>query len=61
MVTPEDGFPVPSEVRQMLTLSTCDYNEYDGRAVLFCNLEEAATPISSSSNVIGNADGYVSG
>lgn len=57
MVTPAEGFPDAMSVRQMLTLSTCDYNEYDGRAVLFTTLVEAAKP-GGGSEMIGTAEGY---
>lgn len=61
MVVPEGGFPSPADVSQMLVLSTCDYNEYDGRAVVFCSLAEAAIPAANASEVIGTAEAYAAG
>lgn len=58
MVTPSDGAVDPFAVEKLLTLSTCDYNEYDGRAVLFSNLEDSAVPRNSASTVVGTTEGY---
>ncbi len=48
LTTPAEGFPDPVEVKHILTLATCDYQESDGRAVLFANLVDTASPGSSS-------------
>ena len=34
--TPKEGFPKPENLRHVLALTTCDYNEYNGRAILYC-------------------------
>lgn len=60
IVQPEGGFPDPAAVTQMITLSTCDYNQADGRAVLFGNLEESAAPAQGGSQLVGGSEGYVS-
>jgi sortase B len=38
VVQPGEGFPQPSDVKRIIALSTCDYNEENGRAVLFGQL-----------------------
>lgn len=61
MVQPVEGFVPPRNVTKILTLSTCDYNEADGRAVLFCSLEEAEEPVQGGANVVGTAEGFATG
>ena len=61
LVVPSDGAIDPFGVEKLLTLSTCDYNEYDGRAVLFATLEDSAVPVNSASNVVGTTEGYAGG
>ena len=61
VVTPADGFVDPKDVEKLITLSTCDYTKYDGRAILFGALEGQAVPKNapepSESSVSSSADG----
>lgn len=41
-----------ASVKHIFTLSTCDYNEYNGRAVLFASIVETATP-TNAQHVVG--------
>lgn len=58
LVEPSGGFPAVAGIDKILALSTCDYNESDGRAILFCSLEDEAAP-AGGGEVVGDADGYV--
>lgn len=42
VVQPSEGFPRPADVKQIIALSTCDYNEEDGRAIVFGQLVDQA-------------------
>lgn len=42
LAQPSEGFPEPEGVSTLLALSTCDYNEPDGRAVLYAQLVDKA-------------------
>lgn len=44
MVEPSEGFPDPATAGGLLCLTTCDYNEADGRAILYSCLAETANP-----------------
>ncbi len=59
IVTPSEGFPSIDSIDKTLALSTCDYNQDDGRAILYCFLEDSAAPKVNGSDVVGDADGYV--
>ena len=48
VVTPADGMPKPEDVTQMFTLSTCDYSQSNGRAVMFTQVVDTAVPKSSA-------------
>lgn len=56
LCTPEEGFPDPDAVNQMLTLSTCDYAQSDGRAVLFAQVVEAAVSGAGGTGTVVSAD-----
>lgn len=58
MVTPQEGFPDAKTAGKLLALSTCDYNEADGRAILYNCLVDYATPSSEAENVVGDAEDY---
>lgn len=53
LVTPKEGFPKASSVTHIFTFATCDYNEENGRAVLFSQVAETATPKRDASDVVG--------
>ena len=59
LVVPSEGFPDPETAGKLLALSTCDYNESDGRAILYTCLVDYATPSGAAGEVVGSADGYV--
>lgn len=59
LVEPSGGFPDAAGIGKIIALSTCDYNEADGRAILFAALEDSAVPAVGGSDVVGSADGYV--
>jgi len=61
LATPDEGSPNPKQMGKLLALSTCDYNEADGRAVLFASLVDAVEPAAKASNVVGDAEGYAAG
>lgn len=46
-VTPSEGMPKVDDVKQLFTLSTCDYTQSDGRAVLFTYVVDTAAPASA--------------
>lgn len=58
VVKPSEGFPSSDSIEKLLALSTCDYNQDDGRAILYCFLEDSASPKVNGSDVVGDADGY---
>jgi sortase B len=58
LVAPKEGFPEPATAGKLLALSTCDYNESDGRAILYSCLVDYAMPSAAASNVVGDAEGY---
>lgn len=58
MVTPSEGFPDAKATGKLIALSTCDYNEADGRAVLFGSLVDFAVPDADADDVVGDAEGY---
>lgn len=60
MAVPADGYPAPASVSKILALSTCDYHEDNGRAILFSQLMDTATPSQDAENVVGDAEGYAS-
>ena len=44
VVAPAGGMPDPASITQLFTLSTCDYQETNGRAVLFSSVVDTVTP-----------------
>jgi sortase B len=54
VVEPAEGFPKASSVAHIFTFATCDYNEENGRAVLFTQVAETATPNDDASDTVGN-------
>lgn len=56
VVTPSDGFPDPAAVQKLFTLATCDYQESNGRAVLFAQVVDSAAPNTHNGGVIGKED-----
>lgn len=55
-VQPSGGAPAPSSVEKMFVLSTCDYTQYNGRAVLFTQVAETARPSSAQGEVSAAPD-----
>lgn len=53
LVTPSEGFPKPSSVKHIFTFATCDYNEENGRAVLFSQAVKAVVPHDDASDTVG--------
>lgn len=53
LVTPSEGFPKPSSVKHIFTFATCDYNEENGRAVLFSYVAKTAVPHDDASDTVG--------
>ncbi|MGI6535522.1 MAG: class B sortase [Eggerthellaceae bacterium] len=53
LVTPSEGFPKPSSVKHIFTFATCDYNEENGRAVLFSRVVKTAVPHDGASDTVG--------
>lgn len=47
VVQPSEGMPKLDDVKQLFTLSTCDYTQNDGRAVLFTYVVDTAAPASA--------------
>lgn len=47
VVTPDEGMPDASSITKFFTLSTCDYSETNGRAVLFAQMVDSAVPQTS--------------
>ena len=60
LVLPNEGFPEPGGMRKLIALSTCDYNEEDGRAILFGYTADTAVPAEKASELVGDAKGYAS-
>ena len=48
VVQPSEGMPKPADIKQLITLSTCDYTQGDGRAVMFAHVVETAVPADHS-------------
>ena len=46
-VTPSEGMPKIDDIKQLFTLSTCDYTRDNGRAVLFSYTTDTAVPKSA--------------
>lgn len=61
IVGPNEGFIEPGLINQVLMLSTCDYNQDNGRAVLYGYLEDLAVPRTNADEVIGTAEGFAGG
>lgn len=55
-IIPRDGMPAISDVTKMLALSTCDYNQNNGRAVLFTYETDRAIPHSADKGEAVNPD-----
>lgn len=53
IVTPKEGFPQVSARMHLFTFVTCDYNEEDGRAVLFTDVVKTAVPKNGASSTVG--------
>ena len=47
VVQPSEGMPTAGDVKQIFTLSTCDYTRDNGRAVLFSQVADTAVPKSA--------------
>ena len=45
--TPSEGMPKAEDITQLFTLSTCDYTQNNGRAVLFTYVVDTAAPNSA--------------
>ena len=56
VVEPDEGFPDPASVGKLFTLATCDYQESNGRAVLFAQVVDSAAPNTHNGEVIGTED-----
>lgn len=56
VVTPSGGMPDPTTVTKLFTLSTCDYSENNGRAVLFAQSVNSAVPHSASADTVNPND-----
>lgn len=48
VVQPSEGMPNPDSISRLVTLSTCDYTQNNGRAVLFSRITDKAIPGSGS-------------
>lgn len=46
-VQPSEGMPKAADIKQLFTLSTCDYTRDNGRAVLFSQVVDTAVPKSA--------------
>ncbi len=64
VVTPSEDMPDPGSIQKLFTLSTCDYTQDNGRAVMFTELSAQAAPDGShtgpqisSSDLAGLRDG----
>ncbi|MGI6591000.1 MAG: class B sortase [Eggerthellaceae bacterium] len=53
LVTPKEGFPKVSASMHLFTFATCDYNEDNGRAVLFTRVVKTAVPKKDASSTVG--------
>lgn len=53
VVEPAEGFPKAPSVKHIFTFATCDYNEENGRAVLFTQVARTATPKRDAADVVG--------
>ena len=58
LAQPEDKVPAAKEMKKLIALSTCDYNEADGRAILYGYVVDQAVPKMKATEVVGDADGY---
>ena len=58
VVQPSEGMPTAADVKQLFTLSTCDYTRDNGRAVLFSQVVDTAVP--KSAPVVESEDTEVS-
>ena len=58
LAQPEGDVPAANEMEKLIALSTCDYNEPDGRAVLFGYVVDTAVPKVKATEVVGDAEGY---
>ena len=47
VVQPSEGMPKPEDIKQIFTLSTCDYTRDNGRAVLFAQVSDTTVPKSA--------------
>lgn len=56
VVVPAAGMPDPSTMSKLFTLSTCDYSETNGRAVLFAELTDSAAPQSATAQTTVSPD-----
>jgi sortase B len=59
LVEPKEGFPKPQGMKKIIALSTCDYNEADGRAILYGHMVDLEVPASNATEIVGDAEGYV--
>lgn len=56
VVEPTGGFPQASSVTKLFSFSTCDYQETNGRAVLFSRVADTAVPNADNSGSETNQD-----
>ena len=56
VVEPTGGFPSATSVTKLFSFSTCDYQETNGRAVLFSQVVETAVPNADNSGSETNQD-----
>ena len=59
LVKPKEGFPKPQKMDKVVALSTCDYNETDGRAILYGYMVDLQVPSDAATEVVGDAEDYV--
>ncbi|MDO4533799.1 MAG: class B sortase [Coriobacteriia bacterium] len=58
LAQPEGDVPAAKSMEKLIALSTCDYNEPDGRAILFGYVADQAVPKAKASEVVGDAEDY---
>jgi sortase B len=56
VVQPSEGMPVASSITKLFTLSTCDYTQNNGRAVLFSAVTDSVVPHSADATAINPDD-----
>ncbi len=56
VVSPSEGMPDPTQITKLFTFSTCDYNRENGRAILFSQVVNTATPGSEGGVEVSEGD-----